>query len=210
MMDRFLTVNGETVSEKTIEKSRFIAFSSHVESDEEAKAFLAKISALHPLATHVCYAYIADKTGNLARFSDNGEPQGTAGIPILEVVKNKKLYETAVAVVRYFGGIQLGAGGLVRAYSSSAAENLSRADIRVREMSSELKISVGYPEVTPLMRFFDSHSCEQLASDYSEKVTFTVVVKKEEETSFISSLVDYMAGRVSVKKDGEYYHSFER
>ena len=115
------TVYTRHESEKVIEKSRFLTYSTHVESEEEAKAFLAEIRKAHSLATHVCYAYIADKIGNLQRFSDDGEPQGTAGVPILEVLKAKKLFETAVAVVRYFGGIKLGAGGLVRAYSSSAA-----------------------------------------------------------------------------------------
>ena len=135
---KILTVYGENKSEKIIERSRFITYSKHVESEEEARAFLAEVRAEHSLATHVCYAFICDKLGNLCRFSDDGEPQGTAGMPILEVLKNKGLYQTAVAVVRYFGGVKLGAGGLVRAYSSSAAENLSGAEIRSVEVCSEL------------------------------------------------------------------------
>ena len=86
-----LTVFGRHESEKVIEKSRFIACSEHVESEEEAKNFLSEIRSQHTLATHCCYAFIADKTGNLMRFSDDGEPQGTAGMPILDVLKNKKL-----------------------------------------------------------------------------------------------------------------------
>lgn len=119
-----LTVFGRHESEKIIEKSRFLTYSAHVESEADARAFLSEVKALHPLATHCCYAFVADKAGNLQRFSDDGEPQGTAGIPILDVIKNKKLFETAAAVVRYFGGVKLGAGGLVRAYSSCTAENL--------------------------------------------------------------------------------------
>ena len=207
-MEKYLTVDGETATEKVIEKSRFLTYSSHVESDEEAKAFLSKINAMHPLATHVCYAYVADRSGNLMRFSDNGEPQGTAGMPILEVIKNKKLFETAVAVVRYFGGIKLGAGGLVRAYSGGAAENLDAAAIKVRQMACELALCVGYPEVTPLLRFLEGSGAEQLGSDYADRVTFTVVVKREEEQKFTSALVDCMAGRVLVKKKEEYFYSF--
>ena len=90
-----LTVFGRHESEKVIEKSRFIAYSEHVESEEEAKNFLSEIRSKHTLATHCCYAFIADKAGNLMRFSDDGEPQGTAGMPILDVLKNKKLTETA-------------------------------------------------------------------------------------------------------------------
>ena len=113
--------------EKVIEKSRFLTYAAHTAGEEEARAFLASVRAQHPLATHVCYAFIADRLGNLQRFSDDGEPQGTAGMPILNVIKAQELYETTVAVVRYFGGIKLGAGGLTRAYSSCAAEALSAA-----------------------------------------------------------------------------------
>ena len=126
-MEKYFSVSGEKVTEKVIEKSRFITTSRHIEGEEEAKAFVAEISAKYADATHNCYAYICDSLGNFLRFSDNGEPQGTAGMPILEVIKNKKLFETAVVVTRYFGGIKLGAGGLVRAYSGCAAENLESA-----------------------------------------------------------------------------------
>ena len=106
-MAAYLSVSDESSSERVIEKSRFITYCQHVESEDEAKAFLAGLHTQHPLATHICYAYICDKVGNFVRFSDDGEPQGTAGMPILNVVKAKKLFETCVAVVRYFGGIKL-------------------------------------------------------------------------------------------------------
>ena len=100
-----LTVFGRHESEKVIEKSRFIAYSEHVESEEEAKNFLSEIRSKHTLATHCCYAFIADKTGNLMRFSDDGEPQGTGGVPVLEVLEREGLTDVAVVVTRYFGGI---------------------------------------------------------------------------------------------------------
>ena len=203
-----LTVFGEHESEKIIEKSRFLTFSAHVENEEDARAFIAKIRSKHSLATHVCFAFIADKTGNLQRFSDDGEPQGTAGMPILEVLKNKKLFETAVAVVRYFGGIKLGAGGLVRAYSSSAAENLDGADIRSLEVCRELQITVDYTGIDGVQKYLQKNECEQLSVDYGEKVSFHVAVKKIAEESFLSGLVDYMQGRVETEKGREYYGAF--
>ncbi len=196
-------------SEKVIEKSRFLTYSTHVESEEEARAFIAELRKAHSLATHVCYAFIADKTGNLQRFSDDGEPQGTAGVPILEVLKAKKLFETAVAVVRYFGGIKLGAGGLVRAYSSSAAENLDGADIRILEMCEEYLIEVDYTGVDSVQKYVSTHTCTTLSTDYGERVTFTVAVKKAEGKDFISGLVDYMQGRVETCKGDEYYAPFK-
>lgn len=203
------TVFARHESEKIIEKSRFIAFSAHVESEEEGRAFVAEIRSKHSLATHVCYAFIADKTGNMQRFSDDGEPQGTAGVPILEVLKAKKLFETAVAVVRYFGGIKLGAGGLVRAYSSSAAENLDGADIRLLEMCSEYVITVDYTGIDGAQKYLSSHTCTLLSTDYGEKVAFRVAVRKAEGESFIGGLIDYMQGRVAYEKGKEYYAPFQ-
>jgi uncharacterized YigZ family protein len=180
-----------------------------VESEEEARAFVAKIRSAHSLATHVCYAFISDKTGNLQRFSDDGEPQGTAGVPILEVLKNKKLFETAVAVVRYFGGIKLGAGGLVRAYSSSAAENLDGADIRLLEMCAERLITVDYTGIDSAQKYISTHTCTLLSTDYGEKVTFRLAVKKAEVESFCAEFIDYMQGRVEIEKGEEYYAPFK-
>ncbi len=202
------TVYGERESEKIIEKSRFITYSKHVESEEEARAFLAEVNAKHSLATHCCYAFIADKLGNLQRFSDAGEPQGTAGVPMLEVLKSKKLYETAVAVVRYFGGIKLGAGGLVRAYSSAVAENLDGADIRVLETCVEYEIFVDYTGIDGTQKYVSTHTCSLLSSDYGEKVRFLIAVKKREENTFIEGLVDYLQGKVKCVRGKEYYAPF--
>ena len=202
------TVYAPHESEKIIEKSRFITYSTHVESEEDARAFITKIRSQHSLATHVCYAFISDKTGNLQRFSDDGEPQGTAGVPILEVLKAKKLYETAVAVVRYFGGIKLGAGGLVRAYSSSAAENLDGADIRILEMCAERILEVDYTGIDSVQKFISTHTCSPLSTDYGEKVRIKIAVKKSEESEFCSALVDYMQGRVEMAQGAEYYAPF--
>ena len=203
-----LTVFSERESEKIIEKSRFITYSAHAESEEEARAFIAKIRSKHSLATHVCFAFVADKTGNLQRFSDDGEPQGTAGMPILEVLKNKKLFETVVAVVRYFGGVKLGAGGLVRAYSSSAAENLDGADIRSLEMCKEYQITVDYTGIDGVQKYLATNECELLSTDYGEKVGFLVAVKKSRAEEFKIALVDFMQGRVELKEGREYYAPF--
>ena len=204
-----LTVRGESVSEKIIEKSRFITYSTHVESEDEARSFLARIRGEHSLATHVCFAFVADKQGNLCRFSDDGEPQGTAGMPILDVLKNKNLKETAVAVVRYFGGVKLGAGGLVRAYSSSAAENLAAADIRSLEMCVEFAVEVEYTGIDSVQKYFGTHTCTPLTADYGAKVLFTVAVKKVDAEAFSSGLVDYMQGRVEIEPVEEYYSLFK-
>lgn len=202
------TVYSRSEYEKTIERSKFITYCAHVENEDEARAFLAEIRTKHSMATHVCYAFVADKIGNLQRFSDDGEPQGTAGVPMLEVLKAKKLYETAVAVVRYFGGIKLGAGGLVRAYSSSVAEALDGADIRSLQVCAEYKVEVDYTGVDGVNKYFSTHACSVLSTDYGEKVTFTVAVKKAEEQPFIEGLVDYMQGKIRYLRGEEYFAPF--
>lgn len=208
MEKRVLTVFSPCESEKIIEKSRFITYSAHAESEEEARAFVADIRAKHSLATHVCFAFIADKTGNLQRFSDDGEPQGTAGVPMLEVLKARKLFETAVAVVRYFGGVKLGAGGLVRAYSSCVAENLNIADIRSLETCAEYAFTVDYPDFDSLQKYLSTHTCSILSTEYGAMVQVQIAVKKAEEEAFLTSLVDYMQGRILYEKGAEYYAPF--
>ncbi len=202
------TVYAPFESEKTIEKSRFLTYSAHAEGEEEARAFIADVRKKHSLATHVCYAFIADKAGNLQRFSDDGEPQGTAGVPILEVLKAKGLIESVVCVVRYFGGVKLGAGGLVRAYSSSCAENLYGADIRSLVVCQECVIEVDYAEVDGLQKYLSTHTCTPLSTEYGGKVCALVAVKKAEVEDFIEGLIDYLQGRVSIEKGKEYYAPF--
>lgn len=208
MTEKYYSVSGLRVTEKVIEKSRFITSSRHVESEEEARSFISEISKKYAGATHNCYAYISDILGNFLRFSDDGEPQGTAGMPILEVIKSKKLVQTAVVVTRYFGGIKLGAGGLLRAYSGCAAENLTSAETVAYETCSEIKITVEYPLVEPVMRYIGDTRADLLDTEYLNDVSFTVAVKKAEEHGFLSALNDRLCGKAKIQKLKEYYYPF--
>lgn len=205
----YLSVGGEHSSEKVIERSRFITTSAHVEGEEEARAFIARISSKFKDATHNCYAYIADSTGNAPRFSDDGEPGGTAGMPILEVIKNKKLYCTAVVVTRYFGGIKLGAGGLVRAYSGCTAENLDGAEKLMYLPCEESAYTVDYGSVDILNRCFSQSDCEVKDISYSSDVTFTVAVKKELAEEFNAAIFDRLNGRIRIEKLREFVCGFK-
>ena len=203
----YLSVLGETITEKVVEKSRFITFVAHTEGDESAKAYLAEIRAAHPLATHVCYGYVSDKIGNEQRFSDDGEPQGTAGMPILGAIKAQKLFETTVAVVRYFGGIKLGAGGLTRAYASCAAAGLGQAEKREYDMCVELGILVEYPEVNALIRFLEREGLA-FSRSFSEKAQFGVNVREGEYPAFRARLSDALNGRFDMRETGRSYFPF--
>ena len=209
MAQSYLSLSGECVTQKVIEKSKFIATSRHVCSEEEAKAFIAEISKKYSDATHNCYAYISDNLGNFPRFSDDGEPQGTAGMPMLEVLKNNKLFEVAVVVTRYFGGIKLGAGGLVRAYAGAVAENLVAAQKVLYETCSESIYTVDYSNVDAIMRFFAENGADVINTEYLNEVYFTVAIKKSVEEQFNSSLINTLNGRVRIKKLREYFFPFK-
>ncbi len=209
MTEKYLSVSGECKTQKIIEKSRFITTSRHVENDEEAKAFIAEISGTYSDATHNCYAYICDKAGNFMRFSDDGEPQGTAGMPMLEALKNNSLCETAVVVTRYFGGIKLGAGGLVRAYSGCVAENLAAAQKVLYQTCTELKITVDYSSADTAAHFFGERNANVINTGYLNEVIFTVAVKKEEEQEFVSALLNRLNGKVQTQKLREYFFPFK-
>jgi len=204
----YLSVSGEFVTERVIEKSRFLSYVSHTEGEEEARAFLAKIRARHSDATHVCYAYISDKIGNFQRYSDDGEPQGTAGLPILGVIKAQKLMETTVAVVRYFGGIKLGAGGLTRAYAGGAADACSGAEKCLYDECLELLVETDYPLIDACLRFFEAHDCKILSREFSAKALFTVAVKERDGERFCGELNDFTNGKVEILEGRRYLFPF--
>lgn len=208
-MEKYLSVKGETVTEKVIERSRFITASAHVEGGEEAAAFIERARKTYRDATHNCYAYIADGKGNFMRFSDDGEPQGTAGIPILEVIKSNNLRQTAVVVTRYFGGIKLGAGGLVRAYSGCAAENLAAAVRVCYQPCTEAEYVADYPLADALSRYFAENDCSVTDVVYADRVRYKVAVKSENITAFNAALVNRLNGRVEISVLGGYMYPFE-
>lgn len=202
------SVRGRATHEKVIEKSRFIATAAHVSGEAEAKAFIAEIAGMHPAATHNCYAFVADRHGALMRFSDDGEPQGTAGMPILEVIKNKELYETAVVVTRYFGGVKLGAGGLVRAYASSCAEVLDAAEICLWQPAAVYAVCVEYSRADGALRFFAARGLTVADAEYADKVRYTLSMPAAEGEAFVRALTDALAGKVQVKKTGGSFEPF--
>lgn len=195
-------------SEKLIERSRFISTCLHVESEEEARAFLARVRTEFPDATHHCYAFVADTLGNLMRFSDDGEPQGTAGMPILDALRGKKLYQTAVVVTRYFGGVKLGAGGLVRAYSGAASECLDGAEKRFFEPCARYMLTLGYELSDAVRKYISANGWILADAQYSDCVRLTVAVRSREEEAFAAKIVDFTAGRVRVEKQDEFIFAF--
>lgn len=197
-MDKeYLSVSGQFQSEFIVERSRFISYCDRVKSEEEAREFVEKIKKQNSLATHNCYAFIADETANLMRFSDDGEPQGTAGVPILDVIKNRNLRQTAVVVTRYFGGIKLGAGGLCRAYSRAASDVLDVAKIVKNIPSVEMIIDIGYDKYPTLLRFLNGRTLINAGNDFGDFVKVKIKIPKTDADEFIKDITDYFLGKVS-------------
>ncbi|MCD8293758.1 MAG: IMPACT family protein [Clostridia bacterium] len=198
MLEKYLSVAGICRTEKVIERSRFITTSAHAEGEKEAMDFIAGIRSRYRDATHNCYAFVGDDAGNLLRFSDDSEPQGTAGMPILEVIRSNSLRQCAVVVTRYFGGIKLGAGGLVRAYSGCTAENLLQAKRVLYELCAENRYTLDYSQVKAASLIISSSPCELLDTVYADKVTFLVRLKTKDISAFDATLTDRLAGRLEI------------
>lgn len=167
-MKEYTTIaNNETVAEIVIEKSRFIASAVHVDTVEQAVEFVNGKRKQYFDATHNCYAYIV---GDRVKFSDDGEPQGTAGMPIYECIKNNALDYLCVVVTRYFGGIKLGAGGLVRAYSGACAEVLKQCDKLQMTDCTRAEVVIDYNLLKPIRKALLPYAIEE-SVDYGDKVT---------------------------------------
>ncbi len=188
--------------ELVIKRSTFIAFSKHIETREQAKSFVDSLKAEHRDARHVCYAYIADEKGDDFGYDDNGEPSGTAGKPIYSALESVGARKTCIAVVRYFGGIKLGAGGLTRAYRRSAADLIESVGLSKAERRAVYGIccdSDTYKRAAAALRKL---SCDIEQIKYDAKVNAVVCVAIECEAEFVSALNSL---GVETVKDGERY-----
>ena len=192
----FLSVAGEYTAERTIEKSRFLSYVAHTAGEEEARAFLDRVRKEHPLATHVCWAYISDRLGNLQRFSDDGEPQGTAGMPILDVLRHENLVDVCCVVTRYFGGVLLGTGGLVRAYTQGAQIAVAAAGVQRMSLYTVALIACPYNLLGVVQQILPEQDCTTEDIDYGADVTLTVVQPVGGLDALNQALADATAGTV--------------
>ena len=203
----YLTVKGVSESEYIVERSKFITAVFEIESEENAKQILADIKKKHPFATHNCYAYtLLDGT---MRFSDDGEPQGTAGLPILEVIKRNGLFNTLVVVTRYFGGIKLGAGGLVRAYSTSASTGLKSAKIVKYLPAINASVTLSYEKYGKFLNFIEGKTIIVTDTVFDSDITVKVIIPQDLFEGYSVSLTDYFIGGASFTFCDHLFYPFE-
>ena len=193
----YKTIAGRCEARFIEKKSEFIGYLAPVSTEDEAVKFIAEIRALHPKARHNCYAYIL-RENNTARHSDDGEPQGTAGAPIYEVLRREGLTDVVCVVTRYFGGILLGAGGLTRAYAKACADAVSAAEIRLFAEAVLLEITLDYSLYGRLAAIFAEFGAKISAEEFSEQVKSSVYVRAENAKALSDRLTDACNGRVSV------------
>ncbi|WP_315068379.1 YigZ family protein [uncultured Clostridium sp.] len=184
-------------------KSEFIGYAKRVESEEEAKAFINEIKNMHKQARHNCSAYIIGENMNIQRYSDDGEPQGTAGIPILEVMKKSRVTDCAVVVTRYFGGILLGTGGLTRAYTKGASISIKAAGIVEKVQGLKLSFEMEYDLFGKVQYLCGQNSWHIEDTEYSDKVIVHILAEKAIAENIENEIVEITNGKIIVRKSEE-------
>ncbi len=180
-------------------KSEFIGYLCPVTTEEQAVAFIEEIRAMHRKATHNCYAYII-RENNAARHSDDGEPGGTAGVPIYEVLRKEGLTDVCCVVTRYFGGIMLGAGGLVRAYTKGAKDAVDSAQIKCMAAAVRMAVTVDYGLYGRLAQIFADFDARVENEDFADNVRITLCIRAEISAALSDKLVDSCNGNISVEE----------
>ena len=199
----YVTLGGEGTATIEEKRSEFIGYAAHVQDETEAQSFVRRIKAKHHDARHNVYAYVLGDT--VQRYSDDGEPQGTAGIPVLDVIRKSGVTDACIVVTRYFGGILLGAGGLVRAYTAAAKAALDAAGTLTMERYAELRLRLSYADYQKLSAKLASLGATVDAVDFGSEVTLDVVLKATAKDRFTDAVRELFAGRVPVEVRGERY-----
>ena len=204
----YKTLRQEAADEVIINKSRFIGYACPCETEEEALAFLQKIRTKHKDATHNCYAYVIGKNAGIMRYSDDGEPGGTAGLPMMEVLKAQGVVNCCEVVTRYFGGVLLGAGGLVRAYTQGAVIALKAAQVVVMEPSQRYLCEVAYPLWDRVTHALKTMPVQLVGSEFTTAVGFTLLVREKDAEAMLADLIRLTDAKFEYLLEDESYEAW--
>lgn len=205
MTANYKSVHRYGEDETIIEKSRFIGYCKPTETEEEAEAFIEEIKELHKTATHNCYAYVIGR--NIQRFSDDGEPSHTAGMPILTTLINEELQNLCVVVTRYFGGVLLGKGGLVRAYTTGCKIALDSSLIVDKILHYKVKLKLDYTNLGIIENYLMNNGVHVIEKIFLEDVDIIVYIATDKHQSFIEDLLELTSGNIHNDIIGEEYLS---
>lgn len=194
----YKTVEGRHKSEFEVEKSRFITTLSHVESEKEAIEFIEKISEIYKDATHNCTAYIINKVPEIKRYNDNGEPKGSAGLPMLSVLQKEEVSNIAVVVTRYFGGKLLGKGGLIRAYSRGVSEVLTN-NIVYKRPFFVVELIHSYSLLGQIENYLNENGFVIIDKEFTDHVKISLYIKEEEYDKVCKDLINLTSDNINIK-----------
>ncbi|MEF2967051.1 YigZ family protein [Paenibacillus sp. M1] len=205
MLERYKTVRGAGEKEIVIKKSRFIGHVKPVESEEEAVGFIEEIKKRHWNATHNCSAYMIGERDEIQKQSDDGEPSGTAGKPILEVIRNQGLKNVAIVVTRYFGGIMLGAGGLIRAYTDGAVAAIEAGEAITRVLHREVFVELDYTWLGKVENELRNRGIRTGETAFADKVTLLCLPEDGEAEAFRDWMTDMTQGQAVMREGNKVY-----
>lgn len=209
MKDAYRTVKETGESELIIKKSRFIGHVARAVTEEEAMTFINQVKQRHPSATHNCSAYLIGEHDQIQKANDDGEPSGTAGFPMLEVLKKQNLKDTVVVVTRYFGGVKLGGGGLIRAYGSSVSHVLKETGIVERRLHHLMKATMDYTWLGKVENELHLSPYPFSHMDYTEEVSAFVYVPSSEEDNFRKWIANLTNGKAIVGLERKEFLEFD-
>lgn len=205
MSESYLTIRGPGSDEVVIQKSRFIGCAVPCSSEEEAQAFIRSIREKYRDARHCCYAYVIGRNSGIMRYSDDGEPGGTAGMPMMDVLKNEGIVNCCVVVVRYFGGILLGTGGLVRAYTQGCKIALQAASVVRMELSVLRQCRVSYPAWNQIQYTLQNLPVILEGIEYSDSVSFRICTRSKDMAEIVQTLNNLTDGKAAWTDQEEKY-----
>ena len=196
------TIKEDGQVQEEIKKSRFICHIKRVTTEEEAREFIQDVKKEHYKATHNCSAFILGERSEMKRSSDDGEPSGTAGVPMLGVLENHQLTNVCAVVTRYFGGIKLGAGGLIRAYAGNVALAIKEIGIVHIKEQLGLRITLSYSQYQELPNFLKANHLQEQDTSFTEQVQTTIFVDKNDKDSMIEGLIELFNGKIDIVEQG--------
>lgn len=202
----YFTVKEEAQDSFEEKKSIFIGSVRRVYTEAEAKKFISNVKASQKDAKHNVYAYVVGESMQVQRYSDDGEPQGSAGIPVLETIKKNNLTDVALVVTRYFGGILLGKGGLFRAYSKAASMAIEKGQPVERTLGVEIDIVVNYQDLDKIKYDFEKNSWHVEKIDYADKVSLSIYCDTFESEKIINKVIEITGGKCKAIVDDEEYY----
>lgn len=195
-----ITIKEDFIAEEEIKKSRFICHLKRVYTEEEARAFISEIKKEHHKANHNCSTFTLGDHQEIQRSSDDGEPSGTAGVPMLEILKKREITNVCAVVTRYFGGIKLGAGGLIRAYAGSVGHALDQVGLVKFVTQEQLILTLDYGNYDGLQRFLSSQGLVISESEFLSDVTVKLFVDLDKTEQLLDNLVEQFSGKISAAK----------